>query len=212
MKDLDGFFEDTWRARKNLTITAGLRYDVQLVAQPPQPFTATPLTTPYTSTINIDKNNFGPRIGLAWQLGKGGVLRAGCGLFYAQTPGSTYYAQRVENGVFQQTFVCGGPQCPSLTFPNVIFTPPGPPMQAPFAGALTPQVTAFTPPAGSNLVHGLSPDFVNPLVHEGDVTFEKQLPMNKSFSASYVVSRALRLPIFLDPRRARSLCRFIPAT
>ncbi len=197
------FFEDVWKARPNLTLSLGMRYDVQLVPQPPKPYTATPLTTLYTSTINIDSNNFAPRIGIAWALGKGTVLRAGYGIFYAQTPGSTFYAQRVENGVFQQTFVCGSPTaCPSLTFPNVIFTPPGPPMQAPFPGALTPTVTNFTPPAGTNLVHGLSPDFVNPLVHEGDVTFEKQLPWNMSFTAAYVFSRALHLPIFVDANLA----------
>jgi hypothetical protein len=203
MKEPAFFFEDVWKARSNLTLSMGMRYDVQLVPQPPQPFTATPLTTLYTSKINIDSNNFAPRFGLAWQIGKGMVLRSGYGMFYAQTPGSTYYAQRVENGVFQQTFVCTSPTaCPSLSFPNVIFTPPGPPMTAPFQGAVTPTVTAFTPPAGSNLVHGLSPDFVNPLVHEGDVTIEKQLPMNMSVTASYVVSRALHLPIFVDANLA----------
>ena len=106
MKDLAGFLEDTWKARSNLTLTLGVRYDIQLVPQPPQPYIATPLTTLYTSTINIDKNNFAPRIGMAWQIGKGAVLRTGYGMFYAQTPGSTYYAQRVENGVYQQTSCC----------------------------------------------------------------------------------------------------------
>lgn len=43
---------------------------------------------------------------------------------------------------------------------------------------------------------------MNPLVHEGDVTFEKQLPMNMSFTAAYVVSRALRLPIYVDANLA----------
>ena len=123
---------------------------IQLVPQPPQPYTATPLTTLYTSKINIDSNNFAPRIGLAWQLGKGKVLRSGYGIFYAKTPGSTFYAQRVENGVYQQTFVCTSllpiarrlPHFPERHF----FAARGPPMQAPFASALTPTVTSFTPP------------------------------------------------------------------
>ena len=106
------FFEDTWKARSNLTLTLGVRYDVQLVPQPPKPNTLTPLTTLYTSTINIDSNNFAPRVGMAWQIGKGAVLRTGYGMFYAQTPGSTYYAQRVENGVFQQTSVLTPSQYP----------------------------------------------------------------------------------------------------
>lgn len=197
-KEPAAFVEDTWRARNNLTLTLGVRYDIQLVPQPPKPNTLTPLTTLYTSTINIDSNNFAPRVGLAWQIGKGAVLRTGYGIFYAQTPGSTYYAQRVENGVYQQTSVLTPAQIPGLTFPNVIFAPTGPPMQAPFPGALTPQYTPITPPAAGQLVHGLVTDFVNPLVHEGDVTFEKQLPGNMSFTAGYVVSRALHLPIYVD--------------
>ena len=56
-----------------------------------------------------------------------------------KTTNSTYYATRVENGVFQQTYNCNPTTCPTLTFPNLIFTPPGPAPQAPFAGALTPQ-------------------------------------------------------------------------
>ena len=72
------------------------------------------------------------------------MLRAGYGMFYAKTTNSTYYATRVENGVFQQTFNCTPATCPALTFPNVIFTPPGGAPVAPFAGALTPVVTPFT--------------------------------------------------------------------
>ena len=34
MKMFDGFFEDTWKLRPNLTITAGVRYDVQLTPAP----------------------------------------------------------------------------------------------------------------------------------------------------------------------------------
>ena len=41
-------------------------------------------------------------------------------------------------------------------------------------------------------------DFVNPLIHEGDVTVEKQLPGNMSFSVGYVFSRGLHLPSFVD--------------
>ena len=78
-------------------------------------------------------------------------------MFYAKTTNSTYYTLRVENGVYQQTFSCSptpsaATYCPTLSFPNVIFTPPGPTPAAPFAGALTPQVTTFVPPALS-LIH-----------------------------------------------------------
>ena len=40
------------------------------------------------------------------------------------------------------------------------------------------------------------------MVHEGEVTFERQLPGNISASAAYVVSRGLHLPIFVDANLA----------
>lgn len=196
--DFAGFFEDNWKARPNLTLNLGVRYDVQMIPQPPQPNTLTPLTTLYTSTIHIDKNNFAPRLGLAWKMGKGTVLRTGYGIFYGKTTNSTYYATRVENGVFQQTFNCNVTTCPALNFPNVIFTPPGGPPTAPFAGALTPQVVSFAPPTGTQTTRGQSPNWVNPLVHEAEVSVEHELPGNMSISAAYVLSRALRLPMFFD--------------
>jgi len=196
--DYAGFIEDTWKVRTNLTLNLGARYEIQLIPQPPIPNTSTPLTSAYTSKINTDSNNFGPRIGLAWEPVKGTVVRAGYGMFYAKTSNSTWYAVRVENGVFQQTFNCVPSTCPALTFPNVIFTPPGGAPTAPFPGALTPQITTFSPPAGTQLAHGVTQDFVNPLVHEGEFAVEKQLPGNMSISASYIFSRGLHLPVFVD--------------
>jgi len=77
-------------------------------------------------------------------------------------------------------------------------------MQAPYAGALTPVVAPFNISAGTTLNHGMVPDFVNPLVHQGDVTVEKELPGNMAVTAAYVVSRALRLPAYIDANLAPS--------
>lgn len=200
--DYAGFFEDNWKATPKLTFNLGVRYDLQWVPQPNRPNTLTPLTTLYTSTINIDKNNFAPRLGAAWQIANGAVLRAGYGMFYGKTTNSTYYTIRAENGVYQQGFNCSPTTCPTLTFPNLIYAAPGPPLAAPFTGALTPQVTPFTPPAATQLARGLSPDFVNPVIHEGEVTLEKQLPGNLSASVAYIFSRGLRLPMFVDANLA----------
>ena len=59
------YAQDQWHVTSRLTIDVGLRYDIQLVPQPPRPNTNTPLTTLYSSKINIDSNNFAPRIGAA---------------------------------------------------------------------------------------------------------------------------------------------------
>ena len=198
------FAEDSWKAKSNLTINYGVRWDLSTVPQPPMPNTSTPLTSLYTSTINIPKHEIAPRIGVAWQVSKGTVVRVGYGLFYAKTSNSMFYATRAENGVIQQTFNCTPTSCPTLAFPNLIYTPPGGAPIAPFTGALVPQVTAFTPPALTQTTRGQVPDFANPRAHEGDVSIEHQLPDNISVSASYVVSRGMRLPAFIDENLAPS--------
>jgi hypothetical protein len=205
--DYAGFVEDSWKFRPNLTLNLGVRYEIQTVPQPPQPNTSTPLNSYYTSYINTDSNNFGPRIGIAWEPMKGTVVRLGYGMFYAKTTNSTYYTLRVENGIYQQTYTCSpistaANYCPQLTFPNVPFTPPGQKPGAPFAGALPTVVTPFTPPPAGQLSRGLTHDFVNPLVHEGDLTLEKQLPGNLSVSGAWLFSRGLHLPVFVDANLA----------
>ncbi|MGD1098320.1 MAG: hypothetical protein ABSB35_40850 [Bryobacteraceae bacterium] len=59
-------------------------------------------------------------------------------------------------------------------------------------------MTSFTPFAGTQLAHGATQDFVNPLVREGELTIEQQLPGNMSVSVGYLMSRGLHLPVFVD--------------
>jgi hypothetical protein len=203
--DFGVYLEDTWKLRPRLTLNLGVRYDLQHVPAPPKANTNTRLLSLYTSTLNIDKNNIAPRLGVAWQFDKNTVLRAGYGIFYGKTSNSTYYALRVENGVFQQTFSGCGPnpgQTASCapTFPNVFFTPPGPPVAAPFPGALTPTVVipGGSLPASVTAAHGMTPDFVNPAAHEGELTIERQLPGRMTISATYLLTRGLHLPASYD--------------
>ena len=73
------FAQDSWKPVRNLTITYGLRYD--LYQMPPADKTS---PFPYSQNFRTDKNNFGPRLGFAWGLGKDQktVIRASSGIFY----------------------------------------------------------------------------------------------------------------------------------
>ncbi|HUJ29851.1 MAG TPA: TonB-dependent receptor [Candidatus Acidoferrum sp.] len=95
------FFEDTFHATKNLTITAGLRWDIfggrneRLNRQEYFDPTATNSVNGVSYTgaeIYVNGNNrspfttnlhdFGPRLGLAWQPMAHLVVRAGAGIYY----------------------------------------------------------------------------------------------------------------------------------
>ena len=64
------FAQDTWKVRPNITLNYGLRYYIQNEADP----------------VPTDKNNFQPRVGVAWDVFNNAktVIRAGAGIFTGQ--------------------------------------------------------------------------------------------------------------------------------
>jgi hypothetical protein len=200
--DLAWFGQDTWKVGRNLTVDAGLRYDVQLVPQPTKPNTTSALSTLYTSTIDINRREIQPRVGFSWQPMKNMVVRGGYGLFWGLTSNSTYYTMRVENGVYQQQYNAFPATSWAPEAPNVLFQPPGPALAAPFPGAATPQVVN----TGASLValafRGLDPHYTNPYSHSIDVSLEEQLPGNMTVSVGWVANRGMRLPVFIDTNLA----------
>ncbi|MDT7603534.1 MAG: hypothetical protein QOF61_1531, partial [Acidobacteriota bacterium] len=65
------FAQDEWRVRSDLTINAGVRYDVQFLPAP----------------IKTDANNVAPRLGVAYSPGNHKtVLRAGFGIYFDRIP------------------------------------------------------------------------------------------------------------------------------
>ena len=117
----DLFVQDEWRARGNLTFNVGLRYEyvspfsesnnriVNLNTNstftqvaPVFPGQLGPVTgTVYPITlVNPDRNNFAPRVGVAWKAAKKTVVRAGYGINY----NTAAYQNIVQNMAFQPPF------------------------------------------------------------------------------------------------------------
>jgi hypothetical protein len=164
-----------------------------------------------TSFINTNYKMIQPRIGFAWTPYTGTVVRGGYGIFYGLSSNSTFYATRVENGVYQQqynyvpTTVNGTISYPAGSPQNVgvLFTPPGPPLAAPFAGA---PVTSVQAPGGSQsfAFRGQDKRFTNPYTHSFDLAVEQELPFHTSFTLSYVGTRGMKLPYFIDSNLPKS--------
>lgn len=206
MKMYDGFAEDTWKVNQKLTLDLGVRYDFQLTPNPAKPNTSSALAAKYNTTIKNVSDRVQPRIGFSWNPNKSTVVRGGYGIFTGLNQGSTYYAMRVENGIYQINYnysgcnaACTTANAPALKFPNVPFLPAGPSLANALypTGGNAPTVTNVSGKASISF-HGLSPDFVPPLTHEMDLAVEQTLPGKMTLSVGYVGSRALRLPVFLD--------------
>ena len=102
----NGFVQDTWRVRPDLMLSTGLRYEYN--SPPVDAFDRANVYDPATESLirvgtngvprggyQPDRDNWAPRIGLAWNPSqKGTLLRVGYGIYYDQgslAPGEGLY-------------------------------------------------------------------------------------------------------------------------
>jgi hypothetical protein len=123
------FAQDDWKAHPRLSLNLGLRYEVSTVSREEdgllQNFDLATLsyTAPGQKLHNVDKNNFGPRVGFAFDVfgNQRTVLRGGYGIFYNRelpasfgSPQANSFPQ-VQTDLFDYLFCSTAP--PTFAYP-----------------------------------------------------------------------------------------------
>lgn len=185
--DYSFFIQDDFRATPRLTVNLGLRYEYQQLPEPQIPNQLSNIAgqafgPEQTRQLPSDKNNFGPRFGLAYDLTGDGKtsIRGGYGIYYGRIINSTIINAINQTGVAeaQRNFTFNATDAAGPIFPNVVPTAP--------TGAVTPNLVVF------------SPNMKSPLIHQADIILEREIGRNTAVSISYLFSRGRNLPTFVD--------------
>jgi hypothetical protein len=159
--DLGVFVQDDWRLKPNLSVSGGLRYEMQ-------------------NSIP-DSANLAPRIGLAWaprtrqgQTSKT-VLRAGSGIFYDRFTSDLLLNATQLNGINQTQLIIRNP----LFFPKV----PDP--------ATLAALSAQQGGAESRAIYQIDPRLHVPYIVQTAAGIERQLPHNMTLAVTYTNTRGL---------------------
>jgi hypothetical protein len=184
------FFHDTYRIQPNLTLSAGVRYEYN--SPPVDAEDRANLYDPATQSLvkvgtggiprsgyDPDRNNWAPRLGLAWTPGSRGntVLRAGYGVYYDQSslaPGEGLY-----------------------------FNPPYFDFKLYFGRPLTDPFPAFLPSAVGASALGFQRDLRSPYVQQWNFDFQQQVGKSRIVEIAYVGSKGTKLVSARDINQPR---------
>jgi len=197
MWQFGGFFQDDFRVRPNLVLNLGVRYEYYsvfsekngMIFNPGKPENAVKVPAVFRdpdSLYNGDFNNFQPRVGFAWGIGKDSrtVIRSGFGINVAQ---------------------------PNLRqFSSMVYVSPLVPWRAVFDGNMAAQYNLKYPLTNEQMVpvisgqdfprsyHTFDADNLTPYVMQWTLDIQRQLTPTIVFETGYVGNKALKILMSRD--------------
>jgi len=164
------FIQDDWRITPSVKMLYGLRYDLYNYPEgdPNAPFE-------YSRSFNVDRNNFGPRLGVAWSLNDKTVLRASTGIMYDQPLLAAYENAVQSNGVRSYTVSLSPTSAGAPAYPNTLSGTSG-----------------ITLPAQS--ISAVDPGFTTMRTLQNNVQLDRALGRNYSASVGFVYVKGYDLP------------------
>lgn len=198
---LNWFVQDDWKLRQNFTLSLGLRYEFNsvpnevgdrlVVFDPPTASLKQVGTSGFSQVYNSDKNNFGPRVGFAWDPfgNKKTAIRAAYGIFFDQ-PVTNIVTGLGGNPPFRTT----------VDFNNVT-------VSNLFGAAGTPRV-----PVLANVNQGFTSDYVQ----QWNLNIQQELFRGTRVEVSYIGSKGTHLRLLRNinacaPRATGSCVRPVSA-
>lgn len=172
------FVQDDWRVTPDFKMLYGVRYDAYRYpdGDPSAPFE-------WNRNFKADKNNFGPRLGIAWTpfTDKRTVLRASTGIMYDQPLLAAYELAFQNSGSPARFTVSVNPTSAGApAFPgNLSNVPPG-----------------FQLPRQS--ISTVDPDFKVASTFQNNVQFERGLGRDYAVSVGFVFVKGYDLPVITN--------------
>ena len=211
------FFQDDWKARPNLTLNLGLRYEYFGVLKEqndqvanfvfgPGGGLAGSRVEPTSQLYNPDKNNFAPRIGFAYSPKQFGmedklVLRGGFGIAYNRIPEVVFSNTRGNPPFFARFSICCGTTDPEFGSPfvdgQILYTLGA--SNSPFSYPANPALAVGinpatgTPPNRTVEVYGALPDTPTAYVYTYSLDAQYALPYNLTATIGYQGSSSHKL-------------------